>query len=518
MQNVVYISSLALAALISLALSVFVWRRRAAPGAGTFLTLLALLTWLSLTELVSALSASTEAAGFWFAARYLSLSFLPVVCFMFSLWFTGRQRWITPLLYILLCIVPLATQLAIWIPGLQGLWGRMVFVRSGYILLIAPALSTAGPWFWVHTAYSYLVTAAYSVLLVIHSIGSFRIYRMQSLAMLGGLAVMLAASLWYTFDLLPGTIVNPTPIGIAVSCSLFAWAMFRYRLLDMKPLARDIVFDTMRDGVIVMDGEKHIVDFNPAAGRMTALTPAAIGTSLASRDDELLRRVLTLCGEETAKADIELADPANLSCEATASPVRDRKGSPLGWVATLHDITERARLFRQVESLATVDSLTGALNRRCFLERAEQELYRCRRDHGYAIAVLMMDLDHFKAINDAYGHAPGDRVLEAVSEKVRGLLRKTDLFGRLGGEEFAVLLSDVHDDGMPVAERIRVAVEAIRIGQDDASFGVTASLGVVSSLQLDSADFDIARMLSLADRALYQAKEGGRNRVVMATR
>ncbi len=163
-----------------------------------------------------------------------------------------------------------------------------------------------------------------------------------------------------------------------------------------------------------------------------------------------------------------------------------------------------AHLYR----LATSDDLTGLSSRRHFMETAERDLRLARRS-GKQIAAILLDLDHFKEINDAHGHAVGDAVLRRFGEISAGLLRQSDLIGRTGGEEFAILLPDTDLEGaMTVAEKLRRAVAEDRGGSLPP---VTVSVGV-AALRAD--DHSIDDLLRRADKALYQAKSAGRNRVV----
>lgn len=179
--------------------------------------------------------------------------------------------------------------------------------------------------------------------------------------------------------------------------------------------------------------------------------------------------------------------------------------------AAFTDITERKRKESELHRLATTDPLTGALNRRAFTERALAEGERARRG-GYPVSLVVCDLDHFKAINDTYGHARGDTVLKRFTAIVQELIRPSDTLGRVGGEEFAVVLpgSDA-DAAQRVAERVRArfAAEPIAGGEPilaSASFGVS---GWPYPLTLDAA-------LQAADAALYEAKAAGRNCVRVA--
>ena len=180
-------------------------------------------------------------------------------------------------------------------------------------------------------------------------------------------------------------------------------------------------------------------------------------------------------------------------------------------VSIARDITERKELESRLEQEARTDPLTGCANRRGFLELARHELVRARR-HGHKMALLMLDLDHFKAVNDRYGHPVGDRALKKVAEVCHEALREEDAIGRIGGEEFAILLPETDGNrAQEVGERVRqaVAVSEVTI-EDQLPLQFTVSIGT-TVLQTD--DADIEALFGRADKALYAAKEAGRNRV-----
>jgi diguanylate cyclase (GGDEF)-like protein len=167
----------------------------------------------------------------------------------------------------------------------------------------------------------------------------------------------------------------------------------------------------------------------------------------------------------------------------------------------------------ELQRLAAIDFLTGIANHRSFFEAGEQEIQRARR-YGHPLAVLMVDLDHFKQVNDTYGHAAGDKVLVAMTASLRNHLRDIDVFGRLGGEEFAILLPETDlAGGWVTAERLRTAVAETAIDAGDVVLKITISIGVAL---LSPDDPGLDAVLKRADDAMYEAKRAGRNRVMVA--
>ncbi len=170
-----------------------------------------------------------------------------------------------------------------------------------------------------------------------------------------------------------------------------------------------------------------------------------------------------------------------------------------------------ARMYGRMEEMATTDGLTGLVNHRSFQERFSEMLARAERTSGKQ-AFLLTDIDHFKKVNDTYGHPIGDAVLRGVAQVVQNCVRKVDVAARYGGEEFGIILEGTdHQGARQLAERIRAEVQKQVFQSDKGSFSVTLSLGI--SVYPDDAR-DKAGMVSLADQALYFAKHNGRNRAV----
>lgn len=290
----------------------------------------------------------------------------------------------------------------------------------------------------------------------------------------------------------------------------------------VDPALLALILERMDDAVVVIDDRGRVVLFNAGAERMFGYGGAEIlGQPLELLLPEPVRRGhevhyrAFLTGEESSRPmalqrAVEARRAGGEIFPVAATIVRIRKeGRSLG-AAILRDITEQERARAELLRLSTTDALTGLCNRRSLLERAEQEISRAQR-HGAPLSMLVLDMDHFKEINDRQGHAEGDRVLVRLADCLRGELRASDPAGRLGGEEFAVVLPDSPLDGaLQVAERIRRCVETPREARPPCA---TVSIGVAELLPGESLD----DLLRRADRALYEAKATGRNRIVAAT-
>lgn len=198
---------------------------------------------------------------------------------------------------------------------------------------------------------------------------------------------------------------------------------------------------------------------------------------------------------------------------AKISPILGKNGDIKHFISIQEDITEKLELQKKLEIAATVDSLTGAANRGYFMKRCDQEIKRLSR-YNHPVAVLLFDLDHFKSINDEYGHQAGDQVLIEFVECVRQELRDSDTLGRIGGEEFATILPETDKNGaLNLANRLCKKVREMRIKYEHHKISFTVSIGCS-----DRQDHDkkISDLLKRADQALYDVKKNGRNNVKYA--
>jgi diguanylate cyclase (GGDEF)-like protein/PAS domain S-box-containing protein len=487
------------------------WRERRSPAAGPFAVMLAALLVWTIAFAFELSSSELAAKVVWANVQYLAIAFLPVLWLDVVLAYLGRRRprWSDLVLY----AIPVATVVLSW-SGLGLFRGDpQIVTDAGGLRVLDPDY---GPWVpFVYTLFAYALSIA-AVILLLDALRRGRgLLRWQSALLLTSSILPLLANALYLLGITPLPYYNPTVAVFAVSAVLVAVALFRFRLFEVAPLARETVVEHLRDPVIVLDRHDRLADYNAAAARLLpALTPHVVGSDIGNvlaASPDLLERV-----RERAELDAEVTLPSDgeeRHYSLELSPVRDVRGRLAGHTAVFHDITERVLLFERVKELASLDGLTGIFNRRHFFELSEAELDRARR-HDSPVSLILFDLDHFKEINDTYGHQCGDEVLRAVAEAGNDRLRSFDLFGRYGGEEFAVLLPEVDPEGaLAIAERLRRGIAAVE--NDLGGIGVTASFGVASMLSTGSLAFD--DLLRLADEALYRAKQRGRDRVELAT-
>lgn len=280
------------------------------------------------------------------------------------------------------------------------------------------------------------------------------------------------------------------------------------------------LYESMTDAFVMVDMAGHIMESNRAYQEMLGYTAEELIWLTysqvtpekwhAEEANIVAERILVQGYSDVYEKEYIHKDGHVFPVELRTFLLRDELDMPSAMWSIVRDITERKRVENELHVLATTDPLTGVANRRRFLEQMEMELARLKR-YGEPAALLIIDIDYFKHVNDRYGHAAGDRVLCHLTQLANALLRRNDLFGRLGGEEFGILLPVTQIDGASeFAERFRQHVSNNPAQVDQARIVFTVSIGVT---KFDPDDNHPDRVLARADAALYRAKENGRNRV-----
>ncbi|MBN1608727.1 MAG: diguanylate cyclase [Polyangiaceae bacterium] len=286
------------------------------------------------------------------------------------------------------------------------------------------------------------------------------------------------------------------------------------------------VFESLLTPVVLLDTDGRVWNLNPEAVKLLYATAPPDG-----EHEQEARRLLgqpvqtvfpwlpssrrLLEGEaQSDKFECSVSNGGRTRFfEGRVSGLRDTNGKLTGSVILLSEVTEHKALAHRLERLARTDGLTGVYNRRHLLAVAARETLRARR-YARPLSVMLIDVDHFKQVNDSLGHAAGDEVLVRLTHAMTAALRSTDALGRVGGEEFAILLPET-DEAAAIAasERIRARVAEMVVGTQAGAVRLTVSIGVAA---LDRSDRDFSELLGRADEALYRAKARGRDLVVAA--
>jgi diguanylate cyclase (GGDEF)-like protein/PAS domain S-box-containing protein len=295
-------------------------------------------------------------------------------------------------------------------------------------------------------------------------------------------------------------------------------------LVYMEQERSHVTLGSIADAVISADRDRRITYMNGAAERLTLWSQTeAVGRTLTdvlsmdaeSRDRSVFSKLESiLAGNDlsgpAAGVVLKRRDDAEVVIHERAAPIRDRDGHAIGIVLVLRDITHERALAARLEHQATHDPLTGLTNRREFEARVTAAI----EDHGARgtqYALLYLDLDQFKVINDTCGHAAGDGLIRKIAWLINDQLRGTDVLARLGGDEFGALLRDIRgDDAVALADGIRRRIAEHRYDWEGRIFSVNSSVGVIV---IDNTVGTVSDALSAADQACYLAKDNGRNRV-----
>jgi diguanylate cyclase (GGDEF)-like protein len=471
----------------------FLWPRHRETGTRALMTLAGAAGAWALLDLVAAVSVSPETTSFAQRMASAPAAAAPVAWAWFALGYAGlrdqRRGW--PMLLLIAA------------------------AAAGGVLEVVPTLVAAGPGRWIAHAARFGGVVGATWVVAVHLLQLRESGRLVALAVTAGavaLAPGLARLVW------PGVWgADLSSTGFALGGALLVWGLIRPLIGHLGPVDRDVVLRELRDPIVVMDGRGRMVDLNRAARAELGLVPygdvpVTLGT--------LWARGPAPQGTPPTRIVLGEGGEAQRSYEVTLTPLGE--GRQKGRSAfLLRDVTAQERIRRELERanadlerLARTDPLTGLANRRHFMETLDREVERSQR-YGRPLSLVLIDLDHFKGVNDTHGHAAGDDVLRAAADALRSVCRDVDLAARLGGEELAILLPETDSAGARVvAERTRERIEAVpHRSPGGAPFTVTASLGVATAT---GGSHGGEELLQASDEALYRAKDEGRNRVVIA--
>lgn len=433
---------------------------------------------------------------------FLGVCFLPVTMLVFIYEYCGRD--ISRSRIILLSVVPTIS----WLMLLTNPFHFLFYSRIEFIPF-APAQTVYGTYFWfVHLPYCYILSLLGLVTVLVERQKAAPHFRLQISILFFSLCSPMTINILGIFKIIADA--TYTSLSFPVFFSIMAFAVFRYRFLKSSPIAYETVFQTIQDGVIVLDSANVITDINPAAARSLGKTPKSIvGTSV---EEAFAPWQNLLAKYRDAPDSLALTDEIELNLagkrlfiSVSVTPLINRRGDTDGRIFTLRDVTERKHYEFSLETMAFYDPLTRLANRRRF-ETETAEILKQSMKTGETFALLYFDLNRFKVVNDTMGHAVGDELLKYVGARASSVLRGRDLMARLGGDEFAVLLHNCNRENVDLmVDRILKTVERpFKVG----TYILTASLSIGAAFYPEDGK-NVTELLQHADAAMYQAKRQG---------
>lgn len=522
---------------VSAILSALAWgivqRRREQPGANelqVFLT--GTLIW-SLTYALHWSSVAPADKYFWLNMTYLGVTITPPSMALFIMQTTQPAHAPAGAKKLLFYIIPAATLVLLATDNHFGLFygGKQIPGQS--------RIYDGGLGFWLNVVYSYTLTLFSLGMLWIALRQPNPLQRNQARLLLAGILfpvgisiLTLGASTLLGWSPFVG--LDLTPVAFTFTGVILSVGLLRERLLGLTSIGRDVLVEQMSEGMLMLDAAHRIVDLNPAARKLLDLPD---GDLIGLRADDALQahpEVSRLLFQEKAlTTELALAlaptapeDGGKRYLRVQITPLMASHGRVAGLVAICHDITQRKNFeqslkaqIRQIEALqqdlreqATRDGLTGLFNRRYIQETLPRELARAERERS-PVSMVMLDLDHFKRLNDAFGHQAGDLLLQRLAQILTENTRRGDIVARYGGEEFLVALMDsTPEAARKRVEQWRAEFGACAVPYEGNLLQTTVSAGL-ASFPGDGSGLD--ELVRKADAAMYRAKAAGRNRVVV---
>jgi diguanylate cyclase (GGDEF)-like protein/PAS domain S-box-containing protein len=490
---------------MTIAIAYYAWRHRTSFGARPFALFMFALSVYIIGYSMELASADLAAMLFWSKVEYIGVLAFPALYLVFALEYTDQEKKPSRRLIFLLAAIPAV----LWFFKIFDESFRLIYATTrvdagGAIPLLA---FTRGPLYLVISAYNMVLLTLGNLLLLAKWRFASPLYRKQTTLIVTAGLIIYGMYLFY----LTGIPLVPTlktldinPFGYTFWSLAVGWAIFRYRLFDLAPIARDTLIERLNDGVVVLDGQARVVDANPEAHRIFGWREPPVGRPIGTLMERWIDPALFSGVEQPVKREIRLGQAGDSPYyEITFSPLGRMERQRIGYLLVAHDISERKETERQLRESSLMDELTGLNNRRGFKLLADQLIQVAKRMRVNAL-LFYIDLDGLKWINDIRGHAAGDRALIEAGVLLKTSFRSSDVVARLGGDEFVVLAVESDDQSAPTMLARLEERRRNRNAQPGREYRLEMSVGAACLEWGSSGSLD--GLLEAADQAMYQMK------------
>ncbi len=448
---------------------------------------------------------------FWNQIQYLGLPFISVLWLMVALLYTKTIYSLKIRMALLLFSVPVIT----FFMRLTNSWHHLFYTEwemrqlFGYYSLYMER----GIWYYVNISYTilcmFLTVIIYFIGYLKNKVGytksHFLVFLFASLLPFIGIVLILFAFEEWSIDY--------SALMMPVSLLIISYGILKCDFLEIRTLARETIFENNFAGMVVLGPGKRIIDYNKAAEKFFEAINISLDNCPIEHILDRESKLLEIFESESDHDFSLMIDGEERFFEIDVVPLGGPHDRNTRMLKSIRDVTEERKIQEKLKFLATTDSLSGLYNRAEFMNLAQRE-FVWAKSNNEELSLLIMDLDNFKIINDTFGHAAGDEIIREIGSIIKTGFRKTDIAGRIGGEEFAVVLKNASlEEAKKVAEKFRetVAKRKVIYGEHEISF--TISIGVAAIHGNTDAINNIEDILKMADDALYRAKAKGRNRV-----
>ncbi|MGI8384175.1 histidine kinase N-terminal 7TM domain-containing protein [Robertmurraya sp. P23] len=506
-----YITLIATSSVLNLFLFFYVFfnRHKYTEIAKLFLFYTAATTIYCLGAAFGMMGTTVEQLKFWTTIQYVGMPFSPPLSLLFTMQFLGMK--ITKKRIIAFLIIPFITLVMVATNDWHHLHYRVFEID---LTLGAPYIHLEiGRWYVVHGIFTFSCLFAGFVLILAHWKETDKTYRPQLIALMCGQLVPMITAFVYLIGLTPPG-VDPVPMVRWLATLFYLWAISSSRLFTIMPIAKDEIFNSINDGVMVLDDSNRLIEFNTACKKMfPSLNQSMFGNDLEQVWQGLSGTLIPFKLDTTElhqEIEVPSAENSKRIYQVRTSLLQNSKNQN-GLLIIFTDITEVKRLQVQLEHQAYYDELTQIYNRRAFFQKSELDFATAMKE-SVDFTVILMDIDYFKKVNDTYGHHVGDQLLIHVAKACQTQLQEGDICARYGGEEFVFALKGRTSlEGEVFANKIRGYIEAHPLKWNEGDIPVTISMGVAEAT--NETGQTLYQLLNQADKALYLAKENGRNQV-----